>query len=259
MSSLKVLETNILHASDVIFWLDGTTAETPADMLRIAQPLTLQLTTRPRDLQVVHSSGKTAFMRRPDNPIVTGSATAAEKQLPVQPTFVVAGIVSDSEGRYIPRRFSIDAGNGVGHGLVVYPTPLGTRISPAGGLIGTLRFNGSNAPVPWALLTLVVTNAVGSTLSFRCQASDNGDFMLPLNRLPPLPEGIDNYSAQFSIEALASAAADAPLDPADLVAMDLGEPDEDDQFTTPIGLTIVPGEIRLIRSANRDHLAVQPS
>jgi len=155
MSSLKVLETNILHASDVIFWLDGTTAETPSDMLRIAQPLALQLTTRPRDLLVVHGSGKTAFMRRPGTPIINGSATAADKQRPVQPTFAVAGIVSDPEGRYVPRRFSIVAGNGVGHGLVVYPTPLGTRISPAGGLIGTLRFNGSKAPVPWARLTLI--------------------------------------------------------------------------------------------------------
>ncbi|WP_319585480.1 hypothetical protein [uncultured Desulfobulbus sp.] len=258
MSSLKVLETNILHASDVIFWLDGTTAETPSDMLRIAQPLALQLTTRPRDLLVVHGSGKTAFMRRPGIPIINGSATAADKQRLVQPTFAVAGIVSDPEGRYIPRRFSIVAGNGVGHGLVVYPTPLGTRISPAGGLIGTLRFNGSNAPVSWARLTLVVTNAVGSTLSFCCQASKTGDFMLPLNRLPPLPEGIDNYSAQLRIEALAAVNADNPIDPADLVAMDLGEIDQDNQFSSPIGLTIVPGELRLIRSSNRDHVAVQP-
>jgi hypothetical protein len=259
VSRLKVLETNILHASDVIFWLDGTTAETPAAMLRIAEPLALQLTTFPRDLKVIHGSGKTAFLRRPVNPIINGIATTADKQRPVLPTFAVVGIVSDPAGRYIPRRFSIDAGNGVGHGLVMYPTPLGTRISPAGGLTGTLRFNGSNTPVPWARLTLVVTNAVGATLTFRCQAGDSGDFMLPLNRLPPLPEGIDNYSAQLSVEALAAANADTPIDPADLVAMDLGELDQENQFSSPIGLTIVPGELRLIRSSNRDHVAVQPS
>jgi len=259
VSRLKVLETNILHASDVIFWLDGTTAETPASMMRIAEPLALQLTTRPRDLQVIHGSGKTAFMRRPVNPIINGIATTADKQRPVLPTFAVAGIVSDPAGRYIPRRFSIDAGNGVGHGLVMYPTPLGTRISPAGGLIGTLRFYGSNAPVPWARLTLAVTNAVGVTLTFRCQAGDKGDFVLPVNRLPPLPEGIDNYSAQLSIEALESASADTPIDPADFIPMDLGELDQENQFSSPISLTIVPGELRLIRSSNRDHVTVQPS
>ena len=27
MAAIKVLETNVLHASDVLYWLDGTTAE----------------------------------------------------------------------------------------------------------------------------------------------------------------------------------------------------------------------------------------
>ena len=258
MNQLHVLETNILHASDVIFWLDGTSAEAPADMLRIAEPLLLQLTTRPRDLQVVHGGGKTAFMRRPVNEIVAGAASAADKQAPLTPTFTVAGVASDSAGRYVPRRFRIEAGNGAGHGLVVYPSPLGTRFGPAGGLTGTLRFNGSEAPVPWALLTIVVTPAVGTPLSFRCQANARGDFRLPLNRLPPLPEGIASYSAELSIKALASASVDAPLDPADLVSMDLGDLDSDGAFSSPIGLSVVPGKIRLIRSSNRDHVTVQP-
>lgn len=258
-ATVRVLETNILHASDVIFWLDGTSAANSTDMLRIPEPLELQLTVRPNDLQVVHGAGKTAFLRRPTNEIIDGVASEADKQIPITPTYPIAGIVTDGAGRYIPRRFSIDAGNASGHALVIYPSPQGTRFGPAGGLLGTLRFDATEAVVPWALLTLEVTTALAATLSFRCQANGSGDFLLPLHRLPPLPEGIDSYAANLSIAALASASADTPLDPADLVTMALGELDNDDTFSTPIDLTVVPGEIRLIRSSNRDHLAVQPS
>lgn len=259
MTSVNVLETNILHASDVIYWLDGSSAENAADMLRLMTPLQVRLSTRPTDLQVVNGTGKTAFLRRPTQPMVAGVAGAADKQFPVTATYPIAGVVADDAGRFVPRRFSIDAGNGVGHGVVVYPSPLGTRFGTAGGLIGTLRFDGSGLPVPWALLTLTVTIAVATTMTFRTQADAKGDFMLSVQRLPPLPEGIDHYDAELSIAALETATADTPIDPADLVAMQLGELDSDDSFSTPIGLNVVPGEIRLIRSSSRDHLAVQPS
>ncbi len=259
MRSVKILETNILHASDVIYWLDGSSGEQPDDMMRIHETLTLQLTTRPRDLQVVHGRGKTAFLRRPSNEIINGIASATDKQMPVTPTYPLAGIVSDDGGRFIPRQFSIAAGNGAGHALVVYPSPLGTRLGPTGGLVGTLRYAASNQPVPWALLTLVVTSALGGVYTLRCQATAHGDFILPLQRLPPLPEGIDHYAAELSVKAALTARADAPIDPDDLVAMSLGQLDTDDTFSDPIGLHIVPDAIRIIRSSNRDHLTVQPS
>lgn len=258
MKAVNVLETNVLHASDVVFWLDGTSAENPSDMLRVPVPLALQLTARPRDLQVVHSAGKTAFLRRPGTELIAGVAGESDKQRPSTPTFTLAGTVGDSAGRYIPRRFTISAGNAAGHGLVVYPSPLGTRFGPSGGLLGTLRFVGAGDPVPWALLTLRVTTVLGTILTFRCQASASGDFMLPLNRLPPLPEGIDQYAGSLSIAALTDASADSPVDPADLVAMDLGELDSH-TFSSPIGLNVAPGDIRLIRSSSQDHLFVQPS
>lgn len=259
MTAVKVLETNILHASDVIFWLDGTSAGDPADMLRIPVPLELRLTTRPNDLRVVHGVGRTALLRRPVNEIIDGVASEADKQRPVMPTYPLAGVVSDGAGRYIPRRFLIDAGQAAGHALVVYPSPLGTRLGPPGGLLGTLRFAGSEAPVPWALLTLEVTTALAATLTFRCQADAGGDFLLPLHRLPPLPEGITHYPATLGVTALLSANAGEALDPADLVTMELGALDSDGSFSSLIGLTVIPGEIRPIRSYSRDYLAVQPS
>jgi hypothetical protein len=259
MNRVKVLETNILHASDVIFWLDGSSSEDPATMLRLPAALELELTTQPSDLRVVNSAGKTAFLRRPTNPIIFGSASEADMQPPVTPTFPIAGIVSDVSGRYLSRRFAIAAGNRTGHGLVIYPSPLGSRFGPAGGLLGTLRFNTSGAPAPWALLTLTVTTTLGASLTFRGQANGQGDFILPLNRLPPLPEGITDYAATLAISALESAVSDSPIDPADLVAMQLGELAVDAVFSDPISLTLVPGEIRLIRSSSQNHLAVQPN
>lgn len=259
MKAVKVLETNILHASDVLWWLDGSSGETPATMLRIPQPLSLQLSTKPRDLQVVHSAGKTALLRRPTAEMISGVASASDRQRPVEPLFTVAGSVSDDAGRYVPRTFSVNAGNGVGHSLVLYPSPLGCKFGPAGGLQGCVRFNGSGNPACWALLTLSVTTALGAILTFRGQANAAGDFMLALNRLPPLPEGINHYAAQLSIVALAAAQPGTPLDPSTLVAMNLGDLSASNTFSSPIGLNVVPGEIRTIRSSNRDHLVVQPS
>lgn len=259
MSRVRVLETNILHASDVIWWLDGSSGETPASMLRIREPLQLQLSSAPRDLQLVNGRGKTALLRRPTLPLLTGMATAADTVRPPAPPYPLEGVVSDTGGRFIPRRFSISAGTALGHALVLFPTPLGTRFGPAGGVLGSLRFAGSGLPVPWALLTLTVTTALGAVMVFRGQASDRGDFMLAMNRLPPLPEGIASHAATLAVAAREDAVATAPLDPATLLPMTLGDLNSADTFSNPIGLNVVPGEIRLIRSSSLDHLAVQPS
>ena len=264
MTTVKVLETNVLHSSDVIYWLDGSTAEAQASMLRINVPLDLQFTTRPGDLKMVNGVGKTALLRRPTTEIINGIATPAQREKPAEVAYPVAGVVSDPGGRFIPRSFSISAGNANGHALVLYPSPLGVRFSPAGGLIGSVRFDGGNNAT-WALLTLTVTTALGGTLIFRGQANGSGDFLLPLNRLPPLPEGIEHYVATLEISALVAASATTPVDPADLTVVEVGSLGAQDDppanliFSNPIGLNVVPGEIRVIRSASRDHLAVQPS
>lgn len=257
MTPVTILETNLLHASDVLFWLDGSSADDPLHMLRVPVPVALELTDRPRDLQLVHSQGRTALLRRPSTPMHDGATTEAQRQRPPQPPFALAGRVSDAGGRYLPRQFSLNA-DGSGHALVLYPSPLGCVFGPAGGLQGNLRFSLSAAPACWALLTLTVTTALGVSLNFRGQTNAAGDFRLPLHRLPPLPEGIDHYTAQLSVRALASARADTPLDPATLVAMPLGDLAAN-TFSNPIGLNVVPGEIRTLRSLNRDHLAVQSS
>jgi len=259
MSTLKVLETNILHASDVIYWLDGSSAENQAEMMRLPYAVALSLTARPSDLQLLHSAGKTALWRRTTEPMVEGVASEADLAFPASATYPLAGSVQEPNGRYNPRTFSLTAGN-LGRQVVeLFPTPFGARFGVSGGLTGTLRFSTNGNPVPWALLTLEVTTGLSGTLTFRAQADAKGDFSLSMNRLPPLPEGVDLYDAELSIVALSTADADTPLDPADLLPMNLGELDSDNTYSNPIGLTVVPGEIKLIRSLNKDHLAVQPS
>lgn len=258
MKAVKVLETNILYASDVIYWLDGSSAALEADMRRLNDAVTVQLDERPEDLQFLHSAGKTAFWRRSAGKTVSGPAGDVDKQRPAEPAYPISGTVADNQRRYIPRRFEIQAGNAVGHGLVLYPTPFGTQLGRGGGLRGTLRFAASNQPAVWALLTLTVNLGVGGSLVCRAQSDANGDFILAMHRLPPLPEGISQYAATLGISALTTASADTPIDPSDLVPMTLGATNANN-FSAALTLNVVPGELNLIRSFNRDHLAVQPN
>lgn len=259
MKAVKVLETNILYASDVIYWLDGSSAAQEADMRRLSEAVVLQLDTRPADLQFLHTPGKTALWRRSAGKTVQGPPSEADKLRPAEAAYVIAGSVADSQRRYVPRRFEIQAGNAAGHSVVLYPTPFGTKLGRGGGLRGTLRFAGSNAPAVWALLTLIVNLGVGGNLICRAQADANGDFIIAMHRLPPLPEGVTEYAATLSIRALAAADAADAMDPDDLVAMTLGALNTDNSFAAELALSVVPGEIGLIRSFNRDHLAVQPN
>lgn len=257
MSPIRVLESNILHASEVIYWLDGSSAEELAQMARLPVALTIDLSARPGDLHWLNGIGQTAFWRRPIDSFVDGRASEAQKTRPAAAAFDLAGTVRCPDGRYNPRAFAIQTGDASGIGVPLYPTPLGTRFGSAGGFIGCVRFNGTAAPVPWALLTLSV-DVLGQTYIFRAQSDGHGDFHLALQRLPPLPEGVTRYDAELHIRALPGASAATPLDPADLVAMDLGALEQADTFLSPLTFSVVPGEIRPLRSAERDHLAVQP-
>jgi len=258
MTALRILETNLLFASDLLVWLDGTSATDPAQMQRINSTVSVQFdNTRPADLQWRHSEGKTALWRRASARIVPGQADEVDRQALPDTPYTLSGSVSDNPGRYNPRRFEILAGNAQGHSLVMYPTPLGTAIGRGGALRGNLRFAADGAPAVWAILTLTVNLGVAGNLQFRAQADRHGDFVVPMHRLPPLPQGVVNYAATLSVRALADAVADTPLDPADLIDMQLGRLNAAG-FAAAIDLTVLPGQYALIRSQGRDHVAVQP-
>ena len=149
MAAIKVLETNVLHASDVLYWLDGTTAETSTEMQRLPHEVQFNLSDKPRDVQIRQAPGKTALWRRPVADIVNGEATETDKTFVDAGSFTLAGTVQDQRGLYNPRTFSVTVGAGsvpiAGQALVLYPSPQGTRFGKAGGLIATLRFATADA------------------------------------------------------------------------------------------------------------------
>jgi len=254
LNKIRVLETIVLHATDVIYWLDGTTAESVTDMGRIDQPVFVQLTNPPRGLKWLNKTGQMAFWRRGDGVVVNGIATEAQRARPAVTPFAVAGVVSDAYGLYNPRAFSLMLGSGEGHGVPLYRSPAGAHWPPAGGVQGSIRAGGTSAAVPWALLTLTVVLSDTDTMIFRAQADRNGDFAVTLNRLPPLPESADAYPAQLSVRADLAATPNTPAD------VDLLEPVlvcrlNAEDFQTQIDLAIRPGEVQRVNSFNRSFLA----
>jgi hypothetical protein len=260
---LKILETSVLHASDILYWLDGTTAETIAEMQRVTEPLDFIINDKPNNVEIRQTPGKTIFWRRSATSIAPGEAGEAEKTFIDAGSFALAGTVYDKKKHYNPRTFSVTLGASTipisGLGMVLYPTPQGTTFGKAGGLIATLRFAGDQRVAPWALLTAVVTIPGVGDQTYHAQTDQHGDVLLPLHRIPPLPEGITEYSVALSVEALITASPDVPLNTSDLIPMDLESLTSAGSFSDPITFSLVPGEIQVIRSANKRYLAVQTS
>ncbi len=262
-AELKILETTVLHASDIIYWLDGTTGATIGEMQRLDHTLVFDLSTIPGDVKVRQAPGKTILWRHQATTIIPGEATEAERSFVDGGSYLLTGTAYDTKGYYNPRTFSVTLGaNSVpigGQGMIVYPTPLGTRFGKGGGLVASLRFVSDERLVAWALLTAtVIVPGIGSQI-YRAQTDQHGDVHLPLHRLPPLPEGVTEYSVALSVEASLTASPEEPINTDDLVPMDLESPSVAGSFANPITFAIRPDEIQAIRSANKRYLAVQTS
>lgn len=258
MSPVRVLETNVLHLSAMVHWLDGATAERESEMLSLDHAITLTLTERPSDVRVLHGRGKTAFWRRPSLPIVDGVANDADRTRPAQTGFGIAGTASDPSERYNPRRFELAVGDEPMHTVVLYPAVSAIKLGGAGGLFGSLRWAGTGAQASWALLTLTVSLTAGAELVLRAQADGRGEFILPFTRLPALPEGVDDYAGWLHARALPGSTADTPVDPADLdgVMIEGGE-SEDEEHLGSMLLQIVPGTKHRAQSPESTSLVIQ--
>jgi len=293
MIPVRVGETLVLHAADLLRWRDGTSAADPTDsaaMRLLERPVTLAFDDPPPDLAWLHKPGRTALWRRPTRDIVHGLATDADRQRPAAAPFALAGVVTDTRGAFLPRRFQLDIGAGEGHDLILYPSPAGTRFGSGGGLTGSLRFdllaahlpdpNAEPAPEPslrdarraaaWALVEVAVTVGDGDLRRFRAQANAFGDFRLSLWRLPPLPAGTSAYPAELSVRAALGAVAQSPLDPGGLSAMQLAvvpPPAEPaaaaalpaDAFAPVLSLSLVPGAVQRVPTAVPHRLALRPA
>lgn len=273
--SVRVLETNCLHASDTLIWLDGASmpgqaaAALPAVLARIERPLQVTFEESPPDLQWLSKAGQTVLWRRPVGPVVPGLANESQRTRPALPTFPLQGRVDDPDGRFHPRRFALTVGDGTGQVLVLFPTPQATRFGNGGGVQGGLRWDGTGnpardgQPVPWALLTLTVTLANGAVQTYQAQTDVKGDFRLALSRLPPLPDGTAHYLSSLRVQAAASAGAPGasallPLDPTAAPQVQVRRATTN-AFAGSFPLELVPGRVSVLRSFAQSHLGVRPS
>lgn len=268
----RVVETVVLHASDVIFWLDASSDSSPDNLQRVDRPLNVEIDRSVpgvENIEVLHKPGKTAVWRNgfaeiypqvtPGQPAGPRAVrpTGSQRIRPTEPTFSISGTVSDPSGRYNPRVFSVSLGNAAGPVVSLFPTPVGTQLL-SGGLIGTLRLASTGEPLPWAVLRLSVTLIGGATAEFQAQTDQHGDFMLSVTRLPPLPASVSAYAATLNVRGLATASAETPLDPATLTPMEFAALDLAATFAEQLPLQIVPGAVTLLRSFEQRHLTVQP-
>jgi hypothetical protein len=254
---VRVLETVVLHATDAIFWLNGTTAESEDKMRRIERPLLIEFTERPGDLKFLNAAGRTAFWRDRDGAVINGVATEAQRSRPAIGPFTVAGVVHDAERRYNPRAFSLSIGSAQGHAVVLYPSPAGTEWPAAGGLKGALRVAGTGRPLPWAVLELEVELSSTDTMTFRAQSSRTGDFSLVVPRLPPLPESVEAYEATLRVRADLDADAETPVNIDDLEPVEIESQTAANEFEDEIGLLVRPGEAQRVNSFGKTFLTVQ--
>jgi len=288
---VQIGETLVLHGADLLRWRDGTSAADPADiaaMRLLDWPVAISFDQSPPDLAWLHKPGETALWRRPTQDMVRGLATDADRQRPAPTPFELRGTVVDTMGRFQPRRFALTPGGEIGHDLVLYPSPQGTRFGSGGGLTGSLRLDllqghlpDANAEPPpdpfllgprrqaaWALVEVAVAVGDGDVRRFRAQTNAFGDFRLSLWRLPPLPAGTPFYPAELSVQAALTALDHAPLDPSELAAMHLAVvppaapiplPEDDDAFAPALPLNLVPGAVQRVPAAAPHQLALRPS
>jgi hypothetical protein len=253
---VEVLETIALHASDVLYWLDGTTGLVPAEMTRIDIRLAISFSAKPRAISVLHKIGQTAFWRRADTSLIDGEATQAQIARPAVVPFDVIGEAWDFSRRFNPVAFNVTLGAGTGAAMIVYPSPMGTKIPNGGVLLGTALVDATQEPVIWGMVEVTITIAVAETLTVRAQTDANGDFILPLKRLPPLPESVTEYSAQLTLQSNVANSADVAPDPSSYSSVQIESLTAANNFTNTLALTITPGERRRIRSSAKTYLAV---
>ena len=254
---VRVLETNLLHASDVIYWLDGSSAPAVIDMARIDHSLELTFTQKPRAIKFLNSTGKTAFWSTPTQPMVAGEASEAQRQRPAVAPFVIAGAVIDRTGRFNPAAFEVILGAGIGQAIILFPAAAAVGLPVAGGARGQVAFADTGAPLAWGLLTLTVALGLGKTVVFQGQTDAKGSFAIAFTRLPPLPDSVTEYSATLTIDGLLGASTNNLVKLADLVVLKLESTSTQNDFSTAIPLTIRPGEIKRINSFNKGFIAVQ--
>jgi hypothetical protein len=210
---IRVKETLIRHASDVIQWLEGTGLDD--QQVPVMTPLQIELDKQQEipGISLLHKGGHSIIWRNqqtgPDplqQLIETGRASEQQRQRPAELSYQLKGSIIDPAGHFNPRLFAKTCGNNSYPAVKLYRTPMATRLSQQKQLQGVLQFQKLPSETEaksasWALVKLAVSvSATGDNFIFKAQADRNGYFRIPLTRLASsmLSSG---FSALFSVKA----------------------------------------------------------
>lgn len=249
---MKVMESVILHASDAIYWVDGSGLTPAKPRLPLQQRLFLELDKPPSNLKLVEKLGVTLLWRNQGS-VVAGKATAAQKKRKTETTYPIKGRITDPSRVFNPRSFELMAGNATGREILLYRSPFGTKTRKQGFLFGNLVYQDlMNKPASWALLELSVTVITQPQIKkqiFQAQADSNGDFVLSLGGLPFIKKDATNktYPATLTIKGAHSASDSKVFDPDKLEAFKI-KANDSENFLTEFALELTPDSILRITS-----------
>lgn len=268
MFNLKVLEIPLRHGSDYVCCYDATgySAQDHRPVVRNGWQLILHQA--PRDLRMLSVGHKLKLFRNtPDTLPAITTYDKTDYTRSVVETYTLAGSIESTNRHFNPRRFVINAGQGDGHWLALYRSPLGTVIPSAGALMGTLMIDEGNdqpvKPAAWALVSAVVTPTVGDAMQFTAQADAHGDFILPLNRIPPLTA--DAPSSTYSVVYTAKIASQnnetldnaSGTNPEQMIEADIESFNNAGDFLPTIEFNVMPGITMQIKSKNKPFIVLR--
>lgn len=230
---IRLKETLIRQASDVIRWVDATGRtgqESPViNPLHIALADDMDV----KDLSFLHKPGVSIIWRSKlsgntqlQRSIDSKPLTEADKQRPTETVYQLKGTVIDPAGEFNPRAFEKNCGNNSYPQIALYRSVVGTRLSQNKALQGILRYQKqpdetSAQPAAWALVSLQVNlSTTGDRFDFNAQADANGYFQLPVTRLS-LAMLTSGLSAVFSVKANRAQSAQAFPDPDQMTDMQM--------------------------------------
>ncbi len=185
-------------------------------------------------------------------PAFTPELVSADPLRPFAPTpWPMNGLLSDPWGAWHPRRIELALARGETRELAVFPAPM--RVDQAGGaIVGNLRF-ADGVPAAWAVIEVNVRITAVRVERLRAQADARGEFAIALRRLPPLADGLDDYSARLTVRARRP----PPVDPARPLPAPAVDPDTLPSCNlTPVDAATPVAEIQLgLRPGRRHHPA----
>lgn len=254
--SLATLETLVAHALGAMVWLDGGSAGSLTHMRRVDTALRVEADTPTPGVRWHTARGRTTLWRADDVVLVDGRPSEADLVRPAGAPVIVDFRVVDSSGRFNPRRARFDSSAGSLQAAVLYPSLAIVRPGRGGTVSGSLRLAGGSEPLPWALVSVSLTDLLGEERVYATQAGASGDFILALPSLPHV--GTDEALAlRLTVRGDPTARSDDAVDPDRLAPLRIGVPDVADEFSEHLDIALPPGAHRRLTTSGRDYLALQ--